>query len=307
MKQIDLSIIVVSYNTLDFTSKCLDSIKKYTPNLNYEIIVVDNASSDGSVEYLSKLSRQSKNFKLVKSSENIGFSAANNLGVKKVGGEFVLFLNSDTEFTADILTEMVSYVKTHEKLAMLSCKLIGKDGKVQGNGGYFPTLARVFSWMTIQDFPLVDKLIKPFHPLKPKTGYANKGFFDKKQNLDWVTGAFILTRKEILDNGVSWDKDYFMYTEDTDLCYQVKKLGWEIEYNPKWSIKHYGGASSSTEYSILSEYQSIKRFYKKHYSNWQMPILRIILKIGAMGRMVLFGILEGKETFSIYAKAFKQA
>ncbi len=117
-----------------------------------------------------------------------------------------------------------------------------------------------------------------------------------------------MTRKELLDKVGGWDESFFMYVEEVDLCFRIKKLGYQTWYLPDWSITHYGGASSkTTEFSLISEYEGIKKFYVKHYAAWQYPVLRILLKIGAVGRIILFGILEGVSTAKIYAKAFKIA
>lgn len=98
-----------------------------------------------------------------------------------------------------------------------------------------------------------------------------------------------------------------MYTEDTDFCYRAKKAGWRVVYLPKWSITHFGGASSTSEFSIVSEFKGIKLFYKKHYPLWQYPLLRLFLKIGAALRMLVLGIIYGKEARATYANAFKAA
>jgi hypothetical protein len=175
---------------------------------------------------------------------------------------------------------------------------------MQGTGGYFPTLLSVFSWMTIQDLPFVDKLIKPFHPMKSMSFSKASAFYDKAKELDWVTGAFFLISREAFNNVGYFDERYFMYTEEVDYCYRVKKNGWMVYYNPKWAITHYGGASGKTWSNVVPEFEGVKRFYKKFYPRWQYPLLRLLLKIGALGRMLMFGILRGKEAAYAYAKAF---
>ena len=117
----------------------------------------------------------------------------------------------------------------------------------------------------------------------------------------------MMVRREVLDKVGEWDENYFMYTEEVDLCFRIKKEGWKIYYLPKWSIIHHGGASATKEFAILNEYKGIKRFYKKNYPKWQMPILRVLLKTGALGRIIIFGLTEGKESAQIYAKAFNVA
>lgn len=296
---VDLSVIIVNYNTRKLTLDCVASVVKNTKGINYEIIVVDNASSE-------KFPK-SKEYKLIASSVNLGFTGGNNLGMKDAKGRYILLLNSDTIIHDNVLSEMVAWMDNNPKAGIASCALKNSDGSLQATGGYFPTLLRVFSWMTIQDFPFVDNFIKPFHPGKEKSYAKNTMFYSKERELDWLTGAFMLIRREVIDKVGYLDEDYFMYTEDTDYCFRAKSKGWKIYYLPNWSITHLGGASSTKEYPLLSEYKNIKLFYQKHYPAWQYPILRSLLKLGALGRMVLFGILEGGKAGKIYAKAFREA
>ena len=202
---------------------------------------------------------------------------------------------------------MYDYIKKHKKIGCLSGSLKNIDGTIQGTGGYFPTLIRVFSWMTIQDFPLVDKWIKPFHPMKSRSPLKNGGFFRNEKELDWVTGACMFMRKSAVNDTGYFDPDYFMYTEEVDYFFRMKKKGWKIFYNPRYSITHIGGKSGEAGSGIYREFEGIKTFYKKHYSKWQYPFLRLLLKMGAFWRMILFAILYGKEDFLIYAKAFIKA
>lgn len=300
--KMELSIVIVSFNTSDFLRGCLKSIKRHSKAIDYEIIVVDNASSDDSVEV-------SKYFgaKVIANKKNLGFAAANNQGIKVAKGEFVLFLNSDTFIKDNVLGEMVSFLKKNPKIGVTSCRLKNSDGSTQATGGYFPDLLRVFSWMTIQDFPFVDKVILPFHPLHSKSTFARgEEFYKTKKNLDWVTGAFLLARKDVLSKVGGWDETYFMYVEEVDLCFKIKRLGYSVWYDPKWSIVHFGGKSStSAEFPLISEYKGICKFYRKFYPSWQYPIVKLFLKIGAVGRIVLFAILGRGEESKIYAKAFK--
>lgn len=305
----DLTVVTVNFNTKKFTIDCIESVFASTKGINFEMIVVDNASSDGSVAAIKKFKKDKnlKDLRVVVSKKNLGFAGGNNLGIKKADSRYILFLNSDTVVKNNVLSEMVTWMDEHDDVGVSSCALKNSDGSMQGTGGYFPSLIRVFSWMTIQDLPLVDLIIKPFHPMKPKAGSAGSSFYTKKRQLDWVTGAFALVRKEVLDQVGGFDEEYHMYTEEVDLFYRIKKKGWKVYYLPQWSVVHFGGASSTAEFPIIQEYKGIKRFYKKHYPSWQLPVVRFLLKIGALGRIVLFGVLEGKEAAKIYAKAFAEA
>lgn len=307
MKKIDLSVVIVSFNTKDITLDCIKSVVKNTKGIEYEVIVVDNASKDGSVPAIKKLAKKHKAIQLIEKKKNLGFSGGNNIGIKNAKGEYILFLNSDTIVNDNVLCEMVKWMEKNESIGVSSCSLLNKDGSQQGTGGYFPTLIRVFSWMTIQDLPLVDSIIKPFHPMKSKNYSSGSNFFDSERELDWITGAYMLFRREVIKDIGNFDEEYFMYTEEVDLCYRVKLKGWKIVYNPKWSIIHLGGASGTHEGSVLQEFNGVKRFYKKFYPKWQYPILRFLLKLGALLRIVAFRVVEGKGSANIYRKAFNVA
>lgn len=290
-KKIDLSIIIINYKTPDLTVACLESIRKYVKNINYEVILIDNNSQDGSVNKFKKLQYKNFDLKVICNSENLGFAKANNQGIKISKAKYILLLNSDTEFTFSFLDKMINYMDDNEDIGISTCALLNKDKTYQVSGGYFPNLANVFTWMTIQDLPLIDKLVKPFHPKKA---------FTKKHQLDWVTGAFFLIRSEVIKEVGLLDEDYFMYTEEVDFCFRVKKAGWKVLLLPKWSIIHYGGASSVREFAILQETKGVKLFFKKHYSDWQSLFLRLFLKTGYMWRIFLVSP-------KIYWKAFKLA
>jgi len=140
-----------------------------------------------------------------------------------------------------------------------------------------------------------------------KSPIKNISFYKKEREIDWLTGAFMLTRKDVLDKLKGpWDESYFMYTEDVDICYRIKRSGHKIMYLPRWDITHLGGASGTKESTILSEFRGVKRFYSKFYPKWQHLILRFLLKTGSLGRIIIFGILEGLNSAKIYAKAFKK-
>ena len=305
---IDLSIVIVNFNTKELLKDCIESIIAKTKDLKYEVIVVDNASEDGSVELVRKFISKYP-VKLIANKKNLGFGKANNQGIKKAKGKYILLLNSDTLIKDNLLGEMVSWIDSHPAAGVTTCALKNKDGSLQGTGGYFPHLFKVFAWMFfLEDIPLLDRLIKPFHPMHSQSPiYKGEGFFKKPHQRDWITGAFFLARKEAIDKAGVFDEDYFMYTEEVDLCWRIKKKGWQVWYLPQWSIIHYGGASSTSEFALLSEYKGIKIFYGKHKPDWQMPFLRLFLKGGALLRIVLFGLLKGGKTAKIYAKAFKKA
>ncbi|MCX6705579.1 MAG: glycosyltransferase family 2 protein [Candidatus Woesebacteria bacterium] len=285
---IDLSIIILSFNTEKLTRECIESVVKNTKGITYEFLVMDNASKDGSLEMLKKLS-QKLPLKLIANKDNIGFGLANNQGMKEACGRYLLLLNSDTLVKDNVLGEMVKWMDENLKVGISSCALKNKDGSLQRTGGYFPTLFRVFAWMSfLDDIPLFSKLIKPYHSRSSSS-----------ESRDWLTGAYLLIRRRVFEDVGYFDKDYFMYVEEIDYAYRAKEKGWQVWFLSKWSITHYGGASGTSGLAAISEYKSLKVFYKKHYPKWQTCILRLFLRLGALPRLLF--------NFKIYAKVFCEA
>jgi GT2 family glycosyltransferase len=304
-KDIDVSVIIVSFNTKKLTQETIESVVKNTKGINYELLVIDNDSKDGSVETLRKLTKKLPLI-LIENHDNVGFGYANNQGMKKAKGKYILLLNSDTKVESNVLGDMVNWMDKNPSVGISSCALKNADRSFQGTGGYFPNLFRVFAWMFfLEDIPFLSKIIKPYHPMHANSPfYKGEDLFKKEDNRDWVTGAYFLIRKEAFKDVGYFDKDYFMYVEEVDYCFRAKQKGWQVKYLPKWDIIHYGGASGTSEFAILSEYKGIKIFYSKHYPSWQLPILIFILKLGAFLRIILYGLMKGLNAAKVYAKAF---
>ena len=305
-KNIYISIIIVSYNTKEILRECVRLLFMNMNNLNFEIIIVDNDSKDGSKEYLKKISNDNKKVRCFFMDKNLGFGAANNYAMERSKGKYLLLLNSDVYIKNDVIQKVAKWMDAHKSYGAASANLFNKDGSIQGTGGYFPTLIRVFSWMTIQDIPFIDNFIKPFHPLKMNSPFSGNEFYRKERDLDWLTGAFLMIRSNAFKDTGFFDTDFFMYTEEVEYCLRLKKKGWRVKYLPYTGITHLGGASSGVKMSILNEFEGIKKLYKKHYPSWQYPVLRIILKIGCILRIPAYGLLKGKEVAQIYAKAFAE-
>lgn len=302
--EIDLSIVLIS-SKKDYLFDCLRSVRKNSSGINAEIILVDNASPDKIGESAKKSFPE---IKVIRREENGGFGENNNLGMKVARGRYVLLLNDDTKvISKNIFKEMVSWMDEHPKVGLSSCALVNPDKVTyQGSGGSFPTLFKVFAWMTfLDDIPGLDSLIKPYHPLHGWSPfYKGESYFKKSHKQDWVTGAFFLMRKKAMDAVGIFDEDFFLYVEEVELSYRFVKSGWEVWYLPKWKLMHYGSVTIGSERAMVYELQNIKLFYKKHYPKWQILPLTLILKLGSLLRIVLFGILKGPNIAKIYAKAF---
>lgn len=303
---VDISIVIVSTNIKDLLRKCLKSVSAALDGVAGEVIVVDNASVDGTPEMVAK---EFAWVRLIRKKKNRGFGENNNFGMRVAKGRYVLLLNSDTEIIDNkTLKQMIAWLDAHPKVGVASCALLNPDRKTyQGSGGYFPTLPRVFAWMTfLDDLPGIDVLIKPYHPLHGRSPfYRGEGYFKKPHQQDWVTGAYYLMRKKAMDEVGLFDEDFFLYVEEVDLSYRFKQAGWEIWYLPKWKIVHYGQATIGNERAIVYEFGNLKLFYEKHYPAWQRPILTLILKFGALLRVILYALVGEFSVSKIYVKAFK--
>ncbi len=300
----ELSIIIVSYNTSDLLRKCLNKVYKSLSfgkiEKDSEVIVVDNASNDESIEMVKK------NFpkvEIIKNDKNLGFSKANNLGMKKSAGKYILLLNSDTEVNNDTFLQLLEFIKTDDNIGVVGGKLLNHDGSLQPSAGFFPNLNKVFYWMFfIDDIPFLRKILKPYHA-------EDKSFYEKIQKADWVTGACFMVRRDVIFKAGLLDENIFMYGEEMEWFYRIKNNGYKVIYTPKAQILHLKGASGEFNSSgILEEFKAILYFYKKHKPSWQLYLVRFILKSGALLRIVIFGIIGRYKTrIPLYAKAFKLA
>lgn len=299
MPKIDLSIITISYNTRDIITTCLNSIIKYTKGINYEIIVIDNGSQDGSVARIKELIKKYPQISLIDAKTNLGFGKANNLAVKKARGEYLLLLNSDTLIFDNAIAESLAKAKKIPQCGVYSCKLLNSDKTVQASGGHFPTLGNVFAWQFfIDDLPLIGRAIPSFHP--------QLGSYDRDRQMDWVTGAFMIIPKIIFDEVGGFDENIFMYTEEMEFCFRLNKLGYKTIYHNSPAIIHLGRASGESVFALTSEVKYIIYFWQKHKPNWQLPFIKAFFYLGSLLRLLIFGIIKGdQKSRQAYAQALK--
>lgn len=291
----DISIVIVSYNTQELLKKCIKSVIKHTRGIRYEIIVVDNASSDRSVEVIRDI-EGIKNIKVIKNRENLGFSVANNQGIKVSKGRCVLLLNSDTALHENSLQKMVEWMDRNFDVGISTCKLLNTDGSLQPTGGMFPDKFRLLLWsLFLDDIPYVEKLFGSYHP--------GSSWFVGVKYQDWVTGAFFLIRREVLDKLGGLDENIFMYGEELEFCYRASREGWKIVYVPITSITHVGRASGTSVNAILGEYRGLIYFYKKHSPLLDLVFAHIVIKIGAIIRSLVYTLKMNFSLGGAYAKA----
>ncbi len=298
-----LSIIIVSFNTKDLLKDCLNSISQKTSKeflKKIEIMVVDNSSTDGSVEMLKK---EYPTVLIIENRENLGFSKANNIAIRKSKGDYILLLNSDTLCKKNTLEKTLNYIETRPEVGVLGCRLKNKDGSIQYSAGYLPNIINLSLWMKfIDDVPVLNKFLFPYHINFPD-------FYKKSSDVGWVSGAFFLVRKKLFTVVGLFDENLFMYGEEVEYCLRIAKSGWKANFFSETEIIHLKGQSGEGEKAgLLEEFKALKYIWHKHYPSWQFPLLILILKFGALLRLVLFGIILGdSHKKEIYAKAFKLA
>ncbi|MDP3888743.1 MAG: glycosyltransferase family 2 protein [bacterium] len=285
--KIDLSIIILSYNTQHLLKNCLSTVIASKKNgFVFEVIVVDNASIDESCEMIKN---EFPSVRLVRNSKNYGYAKGNNIGMKAAFGRFILLLNSDTEVCQDTFVKMIEFIENKKKAGLVTCQVEMSDGKMD------PACHRGFPtpWASLTYMFGLEKIF----PESKLFGQYHQTFkdFSKPHQIDATTGAFSLIRKEVLEEVGYLDEDYFMYGEDLDWAYRIKKLGWEVWYNPDVKIIHFK-KQSGREKKLTSEethklkhlrktstnhfYNTMKIFYKKHYQDQYSHLLTSLVLLG---------------------------
>jgi GT2 family glycosyltransferase len=255
----DLSIIIVNYNTKDLLKQTIQSVIDTINGIDYQIIIIDNASKDGSCDMVKK-AFDDKTI-LIESMDNEGYAKANNKGIKLAKGRYILLLNSDTVVIEDCIQKCIDYMDKATDIGVLGCKIVLPDGKLdRACKRGFPTPEASLYYML--------KLDKLF-PSQKKYGKYNLTYLDENETnqVDSVVGAFMMIRREVIGQVGMLDEDFFMYGEDLDWCYRIKESGWNIVYYPEAQIIHYKGASSKKKRwkTIYEFHRAMYLFYNKHY------------------------------------------
>lgn len=249
---ITFSFVIINYRTKELTEQCLDSIFSFCPNNKFEIILVDNNSNDGSIEFLSK--KYLGKINLIASKKNLGFSGGNNLGAKSAKGDFLFFLNSDTIVDNDILAPIENIFKNNEKIGIVSPTLINSDRSIQKKAcGKTPNL----KWLILKNLKIIKET-------------------EDHNSPEWVSGAALVIRKNIFELISGWDENFFMYLEDTDLCKKTTTAGYKIKIIDTQLI-HLGGQSpiNNTKRRLVY-FDSQDYFFKKHYGYLELALMKII-------------------------------
>ena len=282
----DLSIIIPSYNTKQLLSRCLDSIFQSLKNahFSYEVIVVDNASKDGSIELLNK--KYPQVIKIL-NKENIGYGKANNQGIQKARGTYVLLLNSDIQVLDGAIEKLFAYSNSHPN-EFVGGKLLNEDHSPQASCGPLYTL------------PVVAIMLFAKGDDWKVTRYSP----EKIQKVDWVSGACLIGKKQLfLDVGL-FDESIFMYMEEIDFLYRAKHKGYTVFFHPDARFVHTGAASSSTKrMPVVNIYRGLLYFYRKHMSIIEQRVLVALLALKAWMVIIIAKSTGNQELVAIYEEA----
>jgi GT2 family glycosyltransferase len=298
-----VSIIIVNWNGEGMIERCLRALENSQTQTSFETIVVDNASTDNSPNIIRE---QFPEVKLLVSAENGGFGKGNNQGLPLATGKYYLLLNSDAFVHQGTLDAMVQLMESQEDIGVVGCKLLHEDGALQRSCYNFPTLATELWWSLWLD--------RAFSASKVFGKYEML-YWDMEdvREVDSVMAACVLLRKEAIDQVGLFDERFFMYSEEVDLYYRLKRAGWKIFYTPHAVATHiWGGSTRKTKLkNFLQLYRSRVLFFRKHYGVLTTALYKLLLAFASTLRVIggwLVGILrrnrEAGERANLYGRLF---
>ena len=290
----ELSIICVNWNSLAYLTECIRSIYERTRDIEFEIIVVDNASSDRAIDGLADLF---PGVKVIRSSRNLGFAGANNLGFTHAAGKYILFLNPDTRLVSPAINILLRRARSLPRVGVVGCKLLNGDLSVQTS--------------SIMRFPrILNRLFEVEHlRLKwPQLFGIGPLFSDSTEPIpvEAISGACMLLKHDVFTKVGMFSEDYFMYSEDVDLCFKVLRAGFRNYYVGEATVVHYGGKSGrSPKWQTVMKTQAELQFCEKHYRRFYASMFRTSLGFNALARLTLLVVVrafhklfQGKDNLS---------
>ncbi len=267
---IALSIIIINYNTFELTSKCIQSIYNNVEDISYEIILVDNASSEKDAESFKNIF---PDIKLIKSEINLGFAKGNNLGIQQAKGKYILLLNSDCELLNNAPLISLRHMESHPDCGISTVRLQYPNGKIQFNCRRFRTI----TWELLEVFPIYILLPKNKREDLMLHHYFSYG---RKIDCDWVWGTYMFFRAETIKRlpEQKLAEDFFMYCEDVLWCWQIKQLGLKITFLPEGRVMHVHKGSNTGNSNKINKVilKNHTQFMKKIYPDWRWQIFKLI-------------------------------
>jgi GT2 family glycosyltransferase len=279
----EVSIIIVNWNAKQYLLNCIRSIKETTSDISFEIIVVDNASTDGSV---SALNVEFPEVKLIQNHKNLGFAKGNNIGIRKAAGRYICLVNSDVLFFKGCLRQLADFMDKHPDVGMCAPKVLNSDLTVQETAGYLPNI-----WTEFGQAVFLDR-IKWLEGIFPRPEIDVRMLTDIKR-VPFLYGCFWMVSKIALDKVGLLDERFFMYGEDVDWCKRFNDAGFEVIYYPKAEVIHFGCASSAN--APVKFYVEMKRsrllYFRKHYGKTGRLVSACILFIFCTFRYIGWTVL----------------
>lgn len=278
---VDCSIIIVSWNVADLLKACIQSIYETAANLNLEIIVVDSASSDNTVEMVRQTFPA---VKLIAKQENVGFPKGNNIGIEAATGKRLFLLNPDTIVRPEAIQRMIAHLDGHPSVGLIGSQLRFPDGSIQSSRRRFPSVWTGFFESTWLEGVAPKRLLNHYY------------MFDKADDettlADWVMGASMMVKREVIEQCGGMDAAYFMYSEELDWCRRIHDAGWEIVYYPEALIIHYQGKSSEQASTArhINFNRAKLRYFRKFHGRWASGLLRVVLLANYGSQILIEGV-----------------
>lgn len=285
----DLTVCILTWNAADLLAACLKSLRdiRHVNHINYEVIVVDNGSEDGSGDVVR---RDFQEVELIVNTRNVGFAAGNNQALRMGRGRHFLVLNNDTVLLDDCLAQMVDYLDSYPEVGIVGGRLVNADGSTQV--AYYPLHLPSVRSCLVELWGL-DRI----WPQNPWSRFApSKSFnFDKPSTTTQISGACLMVRREVLQKIGLFDEGFQFFYEDVDFCYRCLQAGWAIAYLPDARVVHYGGASFAklglSENSLM-RFRSLLRYYQKHFTLGRIILIRMMVALALVLRLPLVLILS---------------
>lgn len=281
MTDVTLSIIIVNWNTREITRDCLRSIVEQVHDVSYEVIVIDNASSDGSADMIR---HDFPDFALIANDANVGFGRANNQGMRVARSQYFLLLNSDTLVIDDAVQRFTAFMAREPRIGIAGCKLLFEDRTLQHSCYRFPSLGLA----VLEELLLYKLLSRRRQGEVLLTGYWT---YDHTRDVNWVMGAAMLLRREVFEQTGGFDERLFMYGEEMEWCMRVRDKGWRITFTPDFSIIHLNHKSADLKYGDERMDICHKRLYdiyRQRSGTVAMSTLFLIKTFGALFRACYF-------------------
>jgi len=284
-EEVALSLIVLSWNTKDITVACIDSILANPPAVPWELILIDNASTDGSADALKEKYGSFAHVRLVLNEKNLGFTGGNNQGIKMASGDVIGLLNSDTIIRKHALTELYKFLVSKSEVAVVGPTLTHDNGNPTTSFGYFPNAWSIFTTAFLPGWI--------WGNARKALGVVPSRTMREPMEVGYVSGAAFFIKRTVIEKvGMLDEETFFAYFEETDWCLRIHKAGWKVKFLPTAKIVHLEGKSFEkiNEHRRLKQYESAKKFFRKHYSLPMLWWFQFCTVIGSLVKVLYFGL-----------------